>query len=174
VAFLSLEYYYLHDNNKNATHFPQLFNTVEIREKLKELEMARIERQIAEERGAISKLSALDRLAVNYKVLLYNLHDNGYLIDGDYEWLISECFWCGQYEMMSEEISKDMYGWKCHNCGKSISRAIHPFICLMTLRVPPRAQQLSSLSPLMLDTERMEPSAERIPPRVPNGTRGVL
>lgn len=93
----------------------------EIKEKLKELELVRIERQIAETKGELSGSLTLDRLISSYKVLLFNLNDNGYLTDEDYERLSSECFCCGEYDMVFEEISTGRFGWECKKCGKLIN-----------------------------------------------------
>jgi len=92
----------------------------DIKDKLKELELARIERQIAETKGELKGPLALDRLISSYKVLLFNLNDNGHLTDVDYVRLASECFWCGEYDMVFEEISADHFGWRCYSCGKQV------------------------------------------------------
>ena len=93
----------------------------EIKEKLKELELVRIEKQIAETKGELKDSLALDRLISSYKVLLFNLNDNGHLTDEDYVRLASECFWCGEYDMVFEEISTEQFGWRCKKCGKLIN-----------------------------------------------------
>jgi hypothetical protein len=103
-----------------ASRSQALADDPEIREKLRELELARIEKQIAEARGELVDSTALVRLVSNYKVLLTNINSNGYLTDGDYDTLVSECPWCGEFDIVHEEIRPNVFGWKCQNCGKEV------------------------------------------------------
>ncbi len=82
--------------------------------------MAKIEKQIAEAKGEMIDSAAFIRLVINYKVLLCNLNSNGYLTDEDYDTLVSECQWCGENKSVFEELRADVFGWKCHHCGKII------------------------------------------------------
>ncbi len=93
----------------------------DIKEKLKELELARIERKIAEEKGDLVNSRAFERHVSSYKSLLDNLFENGHLTQIAFNALSSECPWCGEYEMVFEEISTERFGWICRKCGKLIN-----------------------------------------------------
>lgn len=98
-----------------------LANDPEIREKLKELELARIERQITEERGAVHDPDVLMRIVGDFKTLLFELNDSGRLTDKQYDSLVHHCPWCTSSSMEIEEFSDSEFGWKCRYCGKTIS-----------------------------------------------------
>ena len=51
----------------------------EVKEKLKDLELVRIERQIFEEKGKLVNSRAFERHVSSYKSLLENLFENGHL-----------------------------------------------------------------------------------------------
>jgi hypothetical protein len=93
----------------------------EVKEKLKELELARIERQIAEAKGELINSRAFERHVSTFLSLLENLFENGHISELAFETLGSECPWCGECEMVYEEIGTDHFRWRCRKCGKIVS-----------------------------------------------------
>lgn len=91
-----------------------------VRKKMRELEIAKLDRQIAEERGIELQANSFTRHVGQHKMLLSILHDDGFLDDGEYEFLSSECPWCGCGCMEHKEIRKGDWGWKCDKCGKEV------------------------------------------------------
>jgi len=100
----------------------QLFaNDPEIREKLKGLELARIERQIAEAKGELINSRAFERHVSTFLSLLENLFENRHISELAFKTFSSECPWCGECEMVYEEISTDHFRWRCRKCGKIVT-----------------------------------------------------
>jgi ssDNA-binding Zn-finger/Zn-ribbon topoisomerase 1 len=92
----------------------------DVKDKLKELELVRIEKQIAEAKGELAHSRAFDRHVSNFKSLLVNLFDNGYISELAFTTFSSECPWCGESEMVFEETRTDISVWKCRKCGKVV------------------------------------------------------
>jgi len=92
----------------------------EVRKKMRELEIAKLDRQIAEERGIELRSDAFNRLVGQHKMLLSILHDGGFLDNEEYEFLSSECPWCGGDDMEPMEVKKGAWGWRCQKCGKEV------------------------------------------------------
>ncbi len=111
-----------HKANGKLSSIPTILaDDPDIKEKLKELELVRIEKQIAETKGELINSRAFERHISSYKSLLENLFENGHLTQIAFNALSSECPWCGEYEMINEEIRIDGLGWKCLNCGKIVN-----------------------------------------------------
>lgn len=106
-----------------ADMLTDLRNDSEVREKLKELELARLDRQIREVRGNQLSDGLAERLAIKLMDLLVEL-SNARAIDEDvFERLISYCPWCeanGEDGLIYEDPNEDhpsKNGYRCNSCG---------------------------------------------------------
>jgi len=97
-----------------------LMDDPEIRQKMKELELARIERKIAEEGARVIPEAALINIANAQKMLLQNLHSSHVIDDNMFVFLSSMCPWCGNGSMHQIEVKPDILGWRCKSCGKEL------------------------------------------------------
>jgi len=97
----------------------EYLNDPEVQAKLKELQLARLERQIAEEKSSIEDFEAFDRLVGNYKYLLTKLGEQHLLSKEDYRILASECSRCGGSAM---HLDVEEARWVCQKCGKIIAQ----------------------------------------------------
>jgi hypothetical protein len=95
----------------------------EILAKRKELELARLERQIREARGQQSEDGVAERIVVNHISLLVELWAAEILPYETFEGLISHCPWCnavGENGLVYEEYEADHpndTGYSCASCG---------------------------------------------------------
>jgi ribosomal protein L37AE/L43A len=88
----------------------------EVHAKIRELQIARLERQIAEEQIQLRDPQPFNRLVGSYKYLLRSLWERKALSNDAYRILISECPWCGESTMHTDE---DGSCWTCDKCGRS-------------------------------------------------------
>lgn len=91
-----------------------LMDDPEIRQKMKELQVVRLEKQIAEEKASIDKSLAFNRLAGNYKYLLNCLAEKKVLSKEEFRVLAGECPWCSETTMEFDAINQK---WICKTCG---------------------------------------------------------
>jgi hypothetical protein len=92
----------------------------EIISKLKELELARLERLLAEEKEVDYNPDVLQRVVHDFKDLLFVLYCNKHLTKEQYKSIVDQCPWCTSCSMELEEFSDGESGWKCHYCGKEV------------------------------------------------------
>lgn len=97
-----------------------LMDDPEVREKVKQLQLAKLDRQIAEERAELIDYGALGTFIASYKMLLRFLHNCGSLSDSEFELVDIRCPWCGGLFEYEEDSKADIQGWKCTVCNKSI------------------------------------------------------
>jgi hypothetical protein len=87
----------------------------EVLAKIKELQIARLEKQIAEEEASVKELKAFNRLVGNYKYLLSYLVKKNVLSKDEYRMLADECPWCNK---MAMEFDATSGKWVCKKCGE--------------------------------------------------------
>ena len=104
--------------NASSPYYDAFADDPDARKKRKELEIAKLDRQIAEEKGLGLQSDTVMRFVGRHKMLLSMLHDGGFLDDDEFEFLSGECPWCGGGFMEHVEVRNGIWGWKCHNCGK--------------------------------------------------------
>lgn len=97
-----------------------LMDDPEVREKFKQLQLAKLDRQIAEERAELIDYGALGTFIASYKMLLRFLHICGSLSDSEFELVDIRCPWCGGLFEYEEDSKTDIRSWKCIVCNKSI------------------------------------------------------
>lgn len=109
------------DSHQHDDSIMQLLaNDLEIIEKRKELELAKIERQIAEERAATIDPEVIERIVGDFKSLLFELSCKNLIPEEEYERLISHCPWCTSCSVEMVELDDGEYGWKCRYCGREV------------------------------------------------------
>jgi ribosomal protein L37AE/L43A len=104
----------------NEPQAASIMNDPEVREKLKELEIVKLERQIARERGCFNDERALKVVTFAYKTLIRGLYGSGFMDDEFLEFLESVCPWCGRPSILFID-DEESYGWKCQHCGKVVN-----------------------------------------------------
>jgi hypothetical protein len=97
-----------------------LLEDVDVRNKMKELQLARLERQIAKEKNGIDNTSVLDRTVTDFKLLVMWLNTKGSLDPGLSDLLETSCPWCGAQRERGMFRSRKSDNWKCRSCGKEV------------------------------------------------------
>ena len=92
----------------------------EVRKKLKELEIARIDTEIMKLKGEQQETSALPRTVNWIKGLIDYLNGAEIVTNDFWEELDSFCPWCGKDVGHREFIRPGVRGWRCHNCGRTL------------------------------------------------------
>jgi len=91
----------------------------QVRNKRKELEIARLDRQIAEERGHLENTETTERLALIIKALIEELNDEGMLDSGFSEYYSHYCLWCGAEDDQGVKRNSSNGIRKCVTCGRA-------------------------------------------------------
>ena len=97
---------------------PEPGDDEEILEKLKELKLARINKEIAEVESGLKECDAFSRLVARVKELIQSLGESASLDENMVVYLDSSCPWCGNGAMRHEKVKQGLWGWKCHDCGR--------------------------------------------------------
>ncbi len=114
-------------NNTSIPKCPELKNDPDIIQKKKELELIRLDRQIAEERQKINESEVTKRLMRFNISLLNTLRSEDNLSGKDYDELTSMCIQCGAEGDKGLEYFEEMdeggvwHSWyECRSCGVRI------------------------------------------------------
>lgn len=97
-----------------AKEFEGYLDDPEVQAKIKELQLARLEGQVAEERGRCYEHDVILRIVSQQKAILRALSDG---MTKNLDYLLAECPFCGKSTMRFEEVRASTWGWKCHSCG---------------------------------------------------------
>ena len=118
-------------NGKLTSISTVLVDDPEIREKLKELEIARLDKQIAEEIGAtvdpeeiaqlVDDSKVIAHIVSDLKSLAFVLYSKQWISKEEYEEMVRSCPWCGSCSMRRETSQHGEFRWKCQYCGKIAS-----------------------------------------------------
>jgi DNA-directed RNA polymerase subunit RPC12/RpoP len=108
--------------------FPPLSDDADVRRKLKELELVRIEREIRDLKGQTQDPTVFERFLVTHWILLDRLHAERVISDSDHDFLKGECPWCGAERkegiMYSEFVEKNgvtKQMFRCMTCGHTVT-----------------------------------------------------
>lgn len=96
----------------------QLMDDPEVRQKMKELQLTRLERQIAEERKLIGESTALERLDGTVRLLIINLEIMNALDSDIALFHMHHCIWCGAERDKGMHYVDSKNIWKCRSCGR--------------------------------------------------------
>lgn len=91
----------------------------DIRKKLKELELARLDKQIRELKSSTTPEVIVEKIVANNILLLDALYRNGAIDENEYQLMASACPWCGaagDEGLVYEEV-KGSNGNRCVSCG---------------------------------------------------------
>lgn len=94
-----------------------LLDDPEVYEKMKELQVARLERQIAEEKEGKVETTALERLDSIFKILVTSVEWRSALMTDIGGFLETYCIWCGASRKNGTHYDNALGGWKCAKCG---------------------------------------------------------
>jgi ribosomal protein S27E len=89
----------------------------EVYEKMKQLQLARLERQIAEEKEGKVQTTALERLDSIFKTLVTYLEGRSASMPDIGTFLETYCIWCGASRNSGMRYDNALGGWKCATCG---------------------------------------------------------
>lgn len=101
--------------SKALKEFDGYLDEPEVHAKIKELQIVRLERQIAEEREVILNPNVIGRVVAHQKAMI-RAASEGKLASIRY--IEEECPWCGECSMRFEELKPSTWGWRCNGCGK--------------------------------------------------------
>lgn len=89
--------------------------------KRKELEIAKLDRMIAEERKEQSNEEILSRVILDFKKVLFHLSESDFVEDPEfYEWMMMACPFCGAEDEEGMTTDFDDFSLKCRTYGKEV------------------------------------------------------
>jgi predicted Zn-ribbon and HTH transcriptional regulator len=103
------------------TPIDRMTDDADIKAKIKELQLARLDRQIAEAKGYLIDQVALGRTVEQLKETLRAFTDDDFEDEGRksyMKYLASLCPWCGVESMSRTKIGSKSRAWKCERCGR--------------------------------------------------------
>ena len=104
---------------RNELVTPQMMEDADVQKKMKELQLVRLERQIAEEQGALENTKALERLGGVFRVFIQGLVDEG-VVDTDYiDYFNHFCIWCGAEEDKEVQFNPSKNINAAVSCGRA-------------------------------------------------------
>lgn len=89
----------------------------EVYEKMKELQLVRLDKQIAEEKEGEVQTTVLEHLDSTFKILVLHLERRGALEADISTFFHSYCNWCGTSGINGTHYDNALGGWKCSKCG---------------------------------------------------------